>query len=229
MAPVRCIVQQAFDTEVFGVPYHRIVTWDRDGLSAELPALLQMRPVIIDAKVPASASEASRFLQGFGFRLVCVQTALRHDLSSSPTAALPIEIHDRLSLSDEVVRRHVENFVTDRFSLDAQIGREPRDRLFDRWIRNSLSGAMKASCYGLNFCSFKIVGDTGVVDLLSVLEKGRGIGKALVASVLEHARQTRLRDVTVVTECGNDAAWRLYQGCGFGVTGFTSCFHYVSA
>ena len=67
-----CVSQQAFDTEIFGLPFHRVVDLDEAGLERELPPLLRRKPIMIDAKVPASRSDLARLLIGLGFRLVLV-------------------------------------------------------------------------------------------------------------------------------------------------------------
>ena len=225
---ISCVVQQAFDTAIFGVPYHRVVDLDIDCLMQQIPPLLGQRPLIIDAKVPADRSDVIRFLQGLGFRIVCTQIALSHDLSQVPSAIVPVTISNQLLLAEEIIHSHALNFQSDRFSLDPLIDRTRRDRLYEEWVRNSLSGLMQVATIGNNICCFKQRGDLVKIDLLSVLEKHQGIGGNLVRAVLEYAAQRQTRIVDVVTECGNTPAWRLYLSCGFRVSHFIECLHLVS-
>jgi GNAT superfamily N-acetyltransferase len=224
---MRCIAEQAFDTQIFGVPFFRVVALDLPALGKELTSLLRRPPLIIDAKIPANAHDATRILHGFGFHTVCTQIALVHRLFPVPDHPPAVSFARSSDMSEMAIRAHVENFRSDRFSLDFRIDRAARDNLYAAWIRNSIGGRAQLALYGANFCSFREGCDVLTIDLLSVLDKRRGIGRNLVNAVLAVARGRGVRAVQVVTECGNEAAWRLYLSCGFAVTGFLDCLHYV--
>ena len=226
---MRCIAEQIFDTQIFGVPFFRIVTLDLPMPGDELPALLRRHPIIIDAKFPATAHEATHFLHGLGFRTVCTQIALAHHLREVPDCVPAVSFASSMDMSETMIRAHVENFRSDRFSLDLRIDRAARDNLYAAWVRNSTGGHARLALHGGNFCSFKEGCDTLTIDLLSVLYKRRGIGRNLIIAVLGLARGHGMRAVQVVTESGNEAAWRLYLSCGFAVAGFINCMHYVDA
>lgn len=224
---VSCLARQSFDSEIFGVPYYRIVAFSQPQLAAELLPLSKQRPVMIDAKVPADQCELARWLQGLGFRLVCTQIALTRD--GTPTASLPgpVQIAGGLALDEKTIAAHAANFRTDRHSLDPMIEPARHDLLYRQWIANSLSGRMMVASEGRNFCSFRGYENQVAIDLLSVLDKRRGVGGRLVNAVLTQAG--RHRNVRVVTECANDAAWRLYLSHGFQVESFIDCLHFVAA
>jgi len=211
----------------FGAPFFRIESLNLPALAKELPALLRRRPIIVDAKVPAAAHEATRFLHRLGFRTVCTQIALTHELRTGSDSMSSVVFASRINISEPMVRAHVENFRSDRFSLDVRTDRAARNNLYAAWIRNSTSGHAQVALHGENFCSFKEGPDALIIDLLSVLDKRRGIGRALVSAVLGLARRRGWPKVQVVTECGNEAAWRLYLSCGFSVSGFANCLHFV--
>jgi GNAT superfamily N-acetyltransferase len=224
---MECIVEQAFDTEIFGVPFFRIVSLNLPVLAEELSALLGRRPIIVDAKVPAAAHEAAGFLHRLGFRTVCTQIGLSHRLRSVPENPPWVAFASRMDISDATIRAHVDNFRSDRFSLDVRIDPAARDDLYRAWIRNSTGGHAQLALHDANFCSFKEGLDGLTIDLLSVLDKRRGIGRNLVGAVLGLAFSRGMRTVQVITECGNEAAWRLYLRCGFEVSGFMNCLHFV--
>jgi GNAT superfamily N-acetyltransferase len=142
---------------------------------------------------------------------------------------LETEICSRLDLSEELLWRHARNFRYDRFSLDPLLPREGVTRLFYQWVRNSLtSGSKEIACCGPNFCTFRRQDEGYVaIDLVSVLDQGKGIGKALLARVLRAAVEKGAVGVHVTTECENYAAWNLYLKLGFLPTAFTSAFHLV--
>jgi len=228
MIPAASVAQQAFDTEIFGLPYHRVVELDQARLERELPPLLARKPIIIDAKVPAERTDLVRYLLGHGFRAVCPQITLVHDLAQVPLMPTRVAIRPSLAFDAETIRAHAANFLTDRFACDPLITAAEHDRLYARWIENSLAGRMQVAVHGRDFCSFRL-GKGGVtIDLLSVLDKGRGIGRDLVDAVVSDAARQGSTRVSVVTECGNEPAWRLYLGCGFRSDGFSECLHYVA-
>ena len=223
------VVQQDFDSEAFGVPFYRVVAWGNPDLENELSVLLRRRPIVVDAKVGADDIERNRFLQRLGFRNVCPQVALRHSLTKREKPEHRVAISEGLKITDELIRRHAQNFRTDRFAMDALLDRAGRDRLYTQWIVNSLSGRMPVASYEGNFCSFRQVDDCLSIDLLSVLNQRQGVGRSLVLAIIEYAAERKLKELRVVTECANRAAWQLYLGCRFRLDEFLNCYHFVAA
>jgi GNAT superfamily N-acetyltransferase len=223
-----CIEQQAFDTEAFGLPFHRIKRFDLSRLGDELDGLIQRAPIIIDATVPVDQRECTYFLMERGFRKICTQFELHHDLSGSPTRAPGARISDRIDISEECLAAHAENFVYDRFSLDPLIDHEGCKQLYCRWIRNSLGGRKQVVHVGDDFCTFAESDQRVEIDLVSVRRGGHGIGSNLIAALVHHVRERGLPAISVVTECENEPAWRLYMKCGFQVAMFRSVLHYVN-
>jgi len=224
---VTCLALQAFDTEIFGIPCYRVVALDETGLARDLPPVLKQRPVMVDAKVPAARNEMTRRLQELGFRIVCTQIVFHREPDPISYTASEVSIVPRLEIDDATVDAHAANFIADRHALDPLVGRARHDALYDRWIRNSLSGRMLVASHGRNFCTFRTHDDHCAIDLLSVLDKRRGIGRALLNAVLDYSIQ-QLKPARVITECGNEAAWRLYLSCGFHIVGFINCLHFVA-
>lgn len=224
----RCIRQQRFDTEAFGVPYFRIETFERPKLDKELAQLVERRPLVIDAKIPADETAIAFLLQDYGFRKICTQVGLRRDVSHGDTRGSDARVETSLEVSDDILWAHARNFEYDRFSLDPALPRDGKDRLFHDWVRNSLSGgAKRVVCLGHDFCTFTEERESLRIDLVSVLDKGRDVSSALLSALVQYARATSKHAITVVTECENTRAWRLYVRNGFRVTDFYSVFHFV--
>ena len=120
-----------------------------------------------------------------------------------------------------------KNFSVDRFSQDARISRNKRERFYQEWIINSFANKdIMLSVIGNNFCSFKVRGDSIKIDLLSVLDKRRGYAKDLLISINDYAVDHNIKKINVVTECENYPAFKAYTSNGFSVVGFLNCFHY---
>ena len=121
---------------------------------------------------------------------------------------------------------HARNFRYDRFSLDPRLPEQGRVALYRAWITNSLV-RYEAAWAGRDFCTFKEDGRELVIDLVSVLVAGQGIGGRLVRAVRSAAGLRGLEGVRVVTEVENRSAWRLYSREGFAVDGYVHVFHLV--
>jgi GNAT superfamily N-acetyltransferase len=163
-----------------------------------------------------------------GFRKICTQIELRHDLAGPTRAPEDAAIHSRANLPAAAIDAHARNFRTDRFALDVMLSQSDHDRLFARWIRNSLEGGRHSvSLRDLSFVTFREEGSDAKIDLVSVLNKGRGVGTDLMNAVLCEARARRKTCVKVVTECENPPAIGLYMKVGFRPFRYYSCLHLV--
>ncbi len=223
------ITSSAFDADAFGMPFYRVHEIDPETIGPELQAIRDTHPaVIVDAKVPADDLQNARLLWALGFRKVCMQFVLKHDLGRVGDQPAGVSVVSRLNLPESTLQQHGGNFTIDRFSLDPLIPRQGTRRLYTNWIRNSLTGGRKQIVHsGPNFCTLAINDGTAGIDLVSVLDHGQGLGRRLVAGAVRHAHEQGARELFVTTECENVRAWNLYQRAGFVPAKFTSAFHLV--
>lgn len=224
-----CLTRQAFDSEAFGLDFYRVTHLDFPVLERELAALRRLPRVMADARIAASDRPADLFFQLQGFRKVCVQ--LQYAAPVAPAMAEGPEPGDTVEnrLPPEAVARHVDNLVYDRFNLDAAAPKAGRDRFQAAWIANSLTSPDIRKVYaGESFVSFKVEGATAVVDIVSVLAHGQGIGSSLMARVFCAAARLGLTLLVVTTEAENEPACRMYQKNGFAPRAHFSRFHYIS-
>jgi GNAT superfamily N-acetyltransferase len=222
------IVAQDFDSDAFGVPFYRIAQWEGAGLAQELSALQKQRPLVIDAKAAAADLDRNAFLQRHKFRNVCAQLELHHHLKAIDKPGHAVEVTAGMALPGDLLARHARNFTADRFALDPFLPKAGHDRLYEKWIANSLGGRMSVARHGTDFCSFTEEGNQVTIDLLSVLNQRQGVGRSLVLALLARAHAHRMTSVRVVTEAANSAAWQLYLGCGFTLVGIKNCYHFVA-
>lgn len=155
-----------------------------------------------------------------GFDLVgmLVELGRRLDRASIAKPSLPCRLYspdDR----GKIVRTGVE-FIDDRYSQDPRVSRKTADRLFMRWIENSIAGrADFIYVHKGAFCACFIRKDdgAGVIDLIGVPKslQGRGVGISLVLACLAEFKK-RGCDRTIVKTAGtNAAAMRTYALCGY--------------
>jgi ribosomal-protein-alanine N-acetyltransferase len=71
----------------------------------------------------------------------------------------------------------------------------------------------------IGFCTFWLVVDEIHINNVAILPafRGRGIGTALMARVLEEGRQLGARRATLEVRASNEGARRLYERLGFAV------------
>jgi GNAT superfamily N-acetyltransferase len=220
--------RQAFDSDAFGIPWYRVVDVTAPALAAELERLESAGPHAIDAKLPAEALDHARLLQGLGFRRICTQFELKHPLAAATQAVTGVAFSDELALPDDLLWRHAGNFRSDRFSQDPLLPEDGVRTLYRRWIGNSLSGRKQVAHDGRNFCTYAERPSGWSIDLVSVLDPGQGVGTRLLAALIARAGDRGAPSFSVVTECENPAAWRLYLKSGFTPSCFVSVFHKVA-
>lgn len=97
------------------------------------------------------------------------------------------------------------------------------DKVYMKWIENSLAGLAADSVFAykqngkiFGFISFD---KNGHIPLLGVTEaaRGKGIGAALVRSVLNKFQKINIENATTNTSISNIPALGLYQSCGFKI------------
>jgi ribosomal protein S18 acetylase RimI-like enzyme len=221
--------RQTFDEAAFGKPYYRITSKIDSSLASGMASLRKTHgSFVIDAKVSSDDLEASRILQCLGFRKVCMQIKLVHDLAGAQVFDSSAQLSERVEWPASLVAEHAKNFKFDRFALDGQLPAAGHDRLYCNWIENSLTGpGHRVLRIGHSFVTFGDDGEGFRIDLLSVLERRRGIGRRLLNSLASLAKTTGRKRIVTVTECENRAAVRLYLQTGFKLADFQAVFHYV--
>ncbi len=223
-----CLEFSQFDADAFGIPFFRVKNLAPDQLAVEIARLPESGGFAVDAKAPAENLDAARLLTGLGFRKIAMQIRLTHDLRNLPPDGRAA-VSSRLDLPEDVLWRHGRNFRYDRFNQDPLLPHDGPARLFHQWTKNSLTRGLKEVVHcGVDFCTFTVdKNGRAVIDLVSVLDQGKGIGKKLIASVLHAALRRGATAVDVVTECENCPAWNLYLKSGFLPAAFTAVFHLV--
>jgi hypothetical protein len=219
------IILQEFDTNIFKKKFYRLKGHNKDLIRSEFLKIYKDN-IIIDAKINASNIDLANFLKELGFFKICTQVELEYrpmEVLGSKYA----KITQTKKIDKGVALELAKNFSVDRFSQDARISRNKRERFYQEWIINSFANKdIMLSVIGNNFCSFKVRGDSIKIDLLSVLDKRRGYAKDLLISINDYAVDHNIKKINVVTECENYPAFKAYTSNGFSVVGFLNCFHY---
>ena len=121
------------------------------------------------------------------------------------------------------------NFHLKRFPLPKEIEKSFESSLFSDWLINpKVYGAFK----GEELLAFVEVSDEDWNNRLRIANlwvaeghRYQGIGKLLMAKVLELAKADGKRAIVLETQSCNDPAIRFYRACGFSLIGLDS-IHY---
>ena len=219
------LIANDFDRNFFKQPCYRLkptVTvsdWD------EFDQLTRRDAIFADLKSSASDLKTAGDALQHAFRKICTQVELTHSLKQVVRIESVI-FSDSLELTVGQRRAHAEHFHTSRYHQDPLIAGSIANDLYTAWITNSLSGKKRVAAVGLNFCTF--VDEEGLrrIDLLSVLERGRGYARRLLDALTYNAKLHNLREVVVTTEVENELALKAYRAAGFAIRTFNSVFHF---
>jgi dTDP-4-amino-4,6-dideoxy-D-galactose acyltransferase len=116
------------------------------------------------------------------------------------------------------------NHVDTRFYADPRFPTAQADALYARWVERSCFDSYSGNAFvadiagtAVGYLTASVKGTNGIIDLLGVsaAERGRGLGRRLIAHALEWFRAQGATTASVVTQGRNIAAQRLYQQAGF--------------
>ena len=122
-----------------------------------------------------------------------------------------------------------------RFKLDNQFPAGGYERLYSRWIEQSVnhSLATEVFCYMTNdvptgLVTLDIKDDIGAIGLVAIDEhcQHRGVGTAMMRHVISYAQKQSCKKLSVVTQFDNHPACRLYEKVGFKVESMTNVWHW---
>ena len=138
-------------------------------------------------------------------------------------------------VSDALISLALVSGKYSRFKLDDSFPTGSYERLYTRWIEQSVNKAMATDvfCYmaddaprGLVTLDFH--DGQGVIGLVAVDEdyQHRGIGKALIKHAISYVHELQGERLSVSTQMDNEPACRLYSGCGFSLESVTKIWHW---
>lgn len=206
----QALVHSSFDSEIFKMRFLRVVDPNPTKVLEELES--ENGPIIVDLKIDAfNQKKITEFLR-LGFRKSTTLITLLRPVDS---AAVDPEATRKIFLSDTDLTDHAKGFIFQRFKQDPAFSSQIITHFMRTWVKNSLGGRRDTLAIGKNFCTFYTDRDTLKIDLVSVLDRGQGIGKRLLSSVMAVAAQKGLSNLEVTTEAENTHALRLYIQSGY--------------
>jgi len=134
---------------------------------------------------------------------------------------------------DVLAGMSASGFRRTRFAADPGFPRVAVARLYDVWLRNSVTGYADAVLVSgpvgapQGFVTLHSSGQAARIGLIAVDPAARvgGVGRRLVAGAIQWAAVRECNEMRVVTQGSNTAAQRLYQRNGFLSASAQTWFH----
>lgn len=138
-------------------------------------------------------------------------------------------------LSDDLLHLALVSGQYSRFKLDKGFPSGSYERLYSRWIEQSVNGilATEVFCYIVDkhlrgMVTLDIKNNVGTIGLVAIHEdfQHRGIGTAMMRHVIHYATMKQCVKLSVATQLDNVPACRLYEKSGFTVESITDVWHW---
>lgn len=122
-----------------------------------------------------------------------------------------------------------------RFKLDDRLPNGSYERLYSRWIEQSVNHAIASDvfCYMIEGVPKGLVtlnhkNGIGDIGLVAVHEDNHccGIGSALMRHVIHYSKENNIQKLSVVTQLANVPACRLYEKSGFIIESISDVWHW---
>lgn len=122
-----------------------------------------------------------------------------------------------------------------RFRLDNRFPAGSYERLYSRWIEQSVNQALATEvfCYMVEDVPRGLVtldrkNGTGTIGLVAIHEnlQHRGIGSAMMQYVIAYSKKKQVNHLAVATQLENRPACKLYEKSGFKVQSVTDVWHW---
>jgi dTDP-4-amino-4,6-dideoxy-D-galactose acyltransferase len=122
-----------------------------------------------------------------------------------------------------------------RFKLDKEFPAGSYERLYTRWIEQSVNHIMATEvfCYMIDDKPKGLVtldrkDGMGTIGLVAIHEEcqNRGVGSLMMRHVINYAQQSRCEHLSVATQLNNLPACKLYEKNGFKIDSITDVWHW---
>jgi dTDP-4-amino-4,6-dideoxy-D-galactose acyltransferase len=146
-----------------------------------------------------------------------------------------ISEHPLAEADESLFQRTLEAGWSSRFQLDRNFSRGKFEQLYRIWIDRSCLGEIADKVFWIlngtdvsGFITAKIDGEVCRIGLIAVAAncQGQGLGKALMWSTAQFARDRGCSTLEVVTQAVNHAAIRLYESFGLSRVETRHWYHF---
>ncbi len=226
-----------WDSRFFGYSVARVV-FDHCGVSlAEevFREISESRFRLVYLFAPSDDDELNRVITGKGGRLFDNKVLFVKQPEACSQFKNQICEYKLEKPDEKLIELSLEAGLFSRFRLDNKFINGEFEKLYTRWITDSVSGLI----------AFKVivaVSDDGLIGVTTIGEKngyadiglvavdrnhtGKGIGYDMIKYADDVANKMNYDRLTVVTQMKNTAAYRLYRKCNFVPESITNVYHF---
>lgn len=138
-------------------------------------------------------------------------------------------------VTDELLHLALVSGGHSRFKLDERFPVGSYERLYSRWIEQSVSHSIASEvfCYMIDnspkgLVTLDVTEGCGTVGLVAIHEdfQRKGIGTAMMRHVIHYAHRNQCRKLSVATQLKNFSACKLYEKSGFELESVTDVWHW---
>ncbi|HEU6438337.1 MAG TPA: GNAT family N-acetyltransferase [Nitratidesulfovibrio sp.] len=174
------------------------------------------------------SSDSVRVAEDNGFRFTDIRLTFFKGLTRHFSASLPDGLSFGLAAEEHIpiLQGIAENLYLDsRYWFDTKFDRDKVNEFYLGWVAKGVRGQFDDECWCLfegartvAFCTVRYtksnLAQIGLVGLANT-HQGKGLGKSLLACVMNVLLERGVAEVTVVTQGRNYMAQNLYQSMGF--------------
>lgn len=138
-------------------------------------------------------------------------------------------------MTDDLLHLALVSGQCSRFRIDDQFPEGSYERLYSRWIEQSVNHNMASEvfCYVIENAPRGLItlnrkDGTGTIGLVAIHEdfQRRGIGSAMMQHVIAYSKKKQVDKLIVATQLENRPGCKLYQKSGFKMQSVTDVWHW---
>jgi dTDP-4-amino-4,6-dideoxy-D-galactose acyltransferase len=231
------VVPLDWDSAFFGYPVARVVL-DETGsehFKAIADKILKDKIRLVYFFLSPSDLLLNRQISEFGAVLRDQKTLFSKVPESQSGYSSSIEVYPYAEPDKELLSLGLQAGIFSRFRLDGNFKNNEYERLYTRWVTDSLSGK-------ISFQTIVAMVDNTVAGMVTLGEKnghadiglvsvaraqaGKGIGYDMIRYADNTAYNRNFSRIEVVTQLQNHPACRLYEKCNFKLESVTNVYHF---
>jgi len=225
-----------FDTKLFGYKVGRIANLNPSLLESVLQELPSTDYKLIYVSIDPNEEELHNLIEQYGGTLMDEKVTFERTINTDDMH-LPIDTHIVTANSDpnkNILDLALQSGIYSRFYLDPHFKHNEYQKLYEVWLRKSLSGeiALEVFVYQehneeIGLITINKHKNSTSIGLLAVdiHHRGKSIGRKLMYKAIQKTATIGLPYITVTTQKKNEGASKFYTKIGFHINKIENIYH----